>query len=226
MKKVTLSLALLGAAFGAHAQIATGTKLLSGSIGYSQAENKTENAFYDRKTKTQNFNLSPTIGYFVAENLAVGATLDFNSTRTKGTDYTYYYPYYPSQLLPSPILYEFDNKTRTINAGAFARYYKFVGEKVAFFGQAGAGYTNVYSNNNSGDRPQGFYGNLLPGFTFFPTNKFALELTARGLSYSRVSVTTGQSFNGNDDIKSIQNTFDVGLGLKDLRVGAAFYLGR
>lgn len=222
MKKGILSLVLLGAAFSAQAQISAGTTLLSGSIGYTQSENKTENAYLDQKSKTQVFNFTPTIGYFVAENLAVGVNLDFESTRTKGTDYYYYGSPYLSQF---PASYKFNNKTRTINAGLFARYYKFVGEKVAFFGQAGAGYSNFYSNQKDGDRPQGFYGNILPGVTFFPTNKFALELTARGLSYSRVSAKVGATNNG-EDVKAIQNGFDLGFGLQDLRVGASFYLGR
>jgi len=226
MKKVILSLALLGAAFGAEAQIAAGTKLLSGSIGYSRQQNKQQNSnspFNNPDFTAQTVNLTPTVGYFVAQNLAVGVNLNFTASKISGQEFGYVYdPANPN--FPTPTLYDVKRKSRTINAGVFARYYTFVAEKAAFFGQAGAGYSNVYTNTTTSGRPQGFYGNVLPGFAFFPTDKFALELTLRGLSYNRVSARVGK--NGDDKVRNVQNSFDLGVGLQDLRLGAAFYLGR
>jgi hypothetical protein len=58
MKKLLLASAI--ALFGlSNAQIAKGTTYLSGSVGYSQVETNNGN------NKTENFNVLPTVGYFV-----------------------------------------------------------------------------------------------------------------------------------------------------------------
>jgi hypothetical protein len=67
-------------------------------LGYTTM--KYEYNTYENDTKYFNFNLSPKVGYFVIDNLAVGIDLDFGFT-----------------------LFNDRNNTTTISAGPFARYY-------------------------------------------------------------------------------------------------------
>ncbi len=74
MKKVILSLAIVTiAAISANAQTETGTWLLGGSAGFSSA--KVSGA----SESTTTISIAPNAGYFVADNVAVGAQIAFES---------------------------------------------------------------------------------------------------------------------------------------------------
>jgi hypothetical protein len=151
------TLALLGLTAGtAYAQtpLTKGRGLLSGSIGYHS--DKTGG-----QQQTDLFSLSPTIGYFIADNLALGVNGDL---QIQGDN-----SYYQGQTIYS--------------VGPFARYYHFVGgsDKFALYGQGSLGYRH-YSNNSDG-RNQGYIG-ITPGLAFFPIPRFGLEASLRGLSYA------------------------------------------
>ena len=212
----------------AQAQISAGTTLLSGSIGYNRASTKSEAALPNAQpieTKQQQFDFSPTVGYFLVDNLVVG--LNGSITTTKKDEQTYRDPYTGYGYFSPEV------RTRTLSGGAFARYYKFVGDKVAFYGQVGAGYSNTYYpqgvagpfSNPSSERVEGFYANLLPGIIFFPINKLGLELSLPGASYNR---TTNSYVVGNTTTsqKNTSSNFNFGFGLTDLKLGISLYLGR
>ena len=225
MKKTIFALLLLSTgALSAQAQISAGTKLLSGSISYSRVSSKAEVALPNAQPieeKQQQSNFSPTVGYFIADNLALG--LRGGIATTKKSEQKYRDPVTGFGYFSPEI------RTRTLSGGAFARYYKFVGEKVAFYGQVGGGYTNAYHPQISGypenRRIEGLYADLLPGVVFFPTNKLGLELTLRGASYHR---TTYDYVIGNTTVtqKNTTSNLDFGFGLNDLNLGISLYLGR
>lgn len=220
----------LAAAGAAQAQISTGTVLLGGSLGYQQQTSKVDanNYLPAYEEQWRKFNISPTAGYFVAENLVVGIRADWQQETRK----------YPVIILtpvnpgPGPATATFlygKAITRRLQVGPFARYYKFFGDKAAFYGQAGAGYSGVKNTQEQPDTPNGyefqssgFYGQLSPGFVYFPTRLFALEVGLRGLSYQRLTYS-GDGYVGEDPTSS---AVDVGFRLRDLRLGASFYLGR
>ncbi|MBC6991693.1 outer membrane beta-barrel protein [Hymenobacter sp. BT491] len=222
MKKLILSALVLSfSALGAQAQIAAGTTLLGGNAGYSSQTQKSEFAnspSSDPDNKYHQYELAPTVGYFIADNLAVGVSFGLAGTQQKQKNYN------------GNLSYTNETKMRYLSVGPLLRYYKFVSEKAAFYGQLGAGYINNYSvqkssTNYAGDniaRSQGYYSQLLPGFVFFPTDKFGLELTMRGFSYNHLE----QKLDDKSDDKYVNNGLDFGFGLRDLRLGAFFYLGR
>lgn len=224
MKKILFGALLLSAGtLSAQAQISAGTKLLTGSIGYSSQKDEND-AVINQSTvnKTQQFDFSPSAGYFVAENLVVGVqtgaflrkselTSTDNASGRKSTN-------------------EF--KERTLSSGVFVRYYRFIGEKVALYGQLGGGYQNLYSSSSLAAGPpsssfsrrkEGFYANLLPGIVFFPTNKLGLELTLSGLRYNRL---TKRIENGSQNIEITESNFSSGFALENLNLGISLYLGR
>ncbi|MBD2713564.1 hypothetical protein KBK19_00785 [Microvirga sp. STR05] len=214
----------------AQAQISAGTVLLGGSLGYRQQLTKVAAtgflpAYEDR---LRQITVSPTAGYFVANNLVVGVQMNWQQE-------TRNYPaIIPVVINPGPgqptatVLYG-ENTTRWMQLGPFVRYYQFIGDKAAFYGHAGAGYSAAtYKDKppvyfgNSDAKNSGFYGQLSPGFVYFPTHFFALEVGLRGLSYQRLSYS-GDDYTGE---KPTSSAFDMGFRLRDLRLGASFYLGR
>jgi hypothetical protein len=138
----------------AHAQTTPLTKgrgLLSGSIGYRSDK------YFGRESQDI-FNFAPTVGYFVADNLALGIN---GNLQALGGNANY-----------------FDQTIYSV--GPFARYYRFVGgsDKFALYGQGSLGYTHYSAGPNLG------YVSIAPGLAFFPIPRFGLEASLRGLSYS------------------------------------------
>ena len=113
-----------------HAQFEQGTMLVGGSAGLELITNK-EKAGGSTSTfgKSTSFNFSPRVGYFVINNLALGAELGFSMSKFKadGADY--------------------ETNSSGVTIGPFARYYfgKFYGE-----GTFGVG-SNKDKEDDAGD---------------------------------------------------------------------------
>ncbi|SDY28386.1 outer membrane beta-barrel protein [Hymenobacter psychrophilus] len=225
MKKTLIGALFLSAGtLPAQAQISAGTKLLSTSLHYSyQTTEEVLNSLNSKQGKLvyEEFGFVPSAGYFVTENLAVGLTGQLSvRKRHFGT----------AASGPGTITGVYlEQKIRTLSGGVFGRYYKFLGEKVALYGQLGVNYQNNYyyfSSRYDSSNGRGLYAYLSPGLVFFPSNKIGLELAMRGASYDRMT-------NERDVINSsatkntvTTSTFNFGFGLNDLNLGISFYLGR
>ena len=138
----------------AHAQTTPLTKgrgLLSGSIGYHSDK-------YRGSDSQDLFNFTPTVGFFVADNVALGLN---GNLQVLGGNSTY-------------------SRQTTYSVGPFARYYRVVGgsDKFALYGQGSLGYSHYNGGYNLG------YASITPGLAFFPIPRFGLEASLRGLSYS------------------------------------------
>jgi hypothetical protein len=138
----------------AHAQTTPLTKgrgLLSGSIGYHSDK-------YRGSNNQDLFNFTPSVGYFIADNLALGIN---GNLQIYGDN-------------------SFSYGQNVYSVGPFARYYRFVGgsDKFALYGQGSLGYTHYSGGYNLG------YASITPGLAFFPISRFGLEASLRGLSYS------------------------------------------
>ncbi|MCC2545801.1 hypothetical protein LJY25_05035 [Hymenobacter sp. BT175] len=241
MKKIiTAAVLLAGAYLPAQAQIGAGTILLGGSLGYSSQKTEGSLGFTNTNellSKENRFSASPTAAYFLADNLAVGINLGYSRGTTIQNFYAVSLPGSPNPSVR--LIGESEQVSRSFSVGPMARYYKFVGDKAAFFGQLGGGYRSsrseitsppgVFGGTNQLTTGSGFYGVLSPGFAFFPSDKFGLEVSLCGLGYQRLNQETNYiapSTPEPNPRKSTLSTFDAGLGLSSLQLGAAFYLGR
>ena len=228
MKKIILSGALLSiASLNAYSQISAGTVSIGGALNYGRSANKNEippatigiNSDY---TSTS-LNIQPIVNYFISDNLSLGINTGISIGRYKQIESGRYAD--PNQSFER----SYDRKERVVYFGPVARYYKFIGDKFALFGQFGAGYKNNYFSdynnyNNSttysyNGRSQGFYANLSPGLTFFPTKQLGLELSVNGLSYDRLS-------RKKDGVKWSNSTLYTNFGLSSIYIGGSIYLGR
>ena len=88
MKKFFLSALLAVSVVGVRAQsIAAGTVSLGGSIGYSsnteKSDYKSNNTTYSNEYTHSQFQFSPSFGYFVADNLAIGLSLGYGRRKPR-----------------------------------------------------------------------------------------------------------------------------------------------
>ena len=227
MKKIILSGALLSiASLNAYSQISAGTVSIGGALNYVRSSIKNEipptaigiNSNYT----TSSLNIQPIVGYFISDNLSIGINTGVSFGNSEQAE--------SGRFADSNQNYERNSsrKERIVSLGPVARYYKFIGDKFALFGQFGAGYKNNYFSDYSNHsnsvysyngRSQGFYANLSPGITFFPTKKLGIEISVNGLSYDRITQKK-------DGFKWSNSSLYTNFGLSSLFIGGSIYLGR
>lgn len=200
MKKTLLAIALVFACGGAVvAQTSQGTLFFGGSASITAS--KEEDPGEDDKTTT--FEFSPGVGFFVADKFAVG--LDLSLSGTKIDDGI-----------------GGDDKYKSFGINPYARYYMFTpNEKFAFMLEGGftVGGTK-YMPDGQNESKGGFVSVYLsPGFTFFPTQRWGIDLQFSGIS-----------FTGNDPNKDVDDdrtsSFRFGITSFSPSLGVRYYLAK
>jgi len=196
MKKILFSLAALSAFGLAQAQEEAGGKgfskndvFISGSMGLSS--DKTGD------NKNTYFNVTPRVGYFVSENIAIGAQLGYNSSKTEAGS--------------------FESKRTGFSGGLFGRYYVKPANDFSLFAQLSATYsTTKTEDDNQGDdvTRNGFGLGLAPGISYFVSEHFALEATFGFLNYG----TSKPDVDGADST----DTFSIGLDTSAIQLGLIY----
>ena len=165
-----------------YSQTSSGNMMVGGGIDFSSVSRQSGNA-----NDVNSFSFSPSFGYFVSDNLAVGASLSLGSTRT-GTG---------------------ANKevTTAFSFGPFVRYYLFTSnEQFAFFGQAGLNFGTQKTDPAFGGVSKGNFLSFAvsPGAAFFFNEHWALELAITGFAISSTDPNTS-----NDNDKVTRVNFDI-----------------
>jgi len=199
MKKLLLSLvAVAGLVYGANAQTEKGKFIVGGSVGFNSS--KVEGA---AKANTS-FNVVPSFGYFVSNNVAVGT----------GVGYTY------NKNISSFRL------SQAFVVAPTARYYVGLSDQFKFFGQLAV--PMAFGNSKFIDA-NGVEGNKLetttsigvnvaPGFAFFPTKKVSIEVSVNGLGYN--NLTAKNELTGN---KQKTNSFGLEASTFAPKLGVNFH---
>jgi outer membrane protein len=181
MKKILLLLTLvLGFNFFVNAQTEKGKWLISGAsnIGFNSVSTKFKSdGMSVDGPKVNTFNVSPSIGYFVIDNLSVGLSLGYTNTSTKG---------------------EVDEKvsSSTFTVLPSLTYFFTKNTSVKPYLAAGAGYASFKEKYGSvAETNGGFAWEAQGGLAYFVSQKAAISL---GLGYGQVSVEqSGFSVNAN-----------------------------
>lgn len=129
-----------------HAQTKKGTLMLGGSAGLDYRFNKVEKAFY--------IDMSPDIGFFAADNIAIGARFRLGYF-TAEDYYMFNYGIQP-----------------------FIRYYFLKREKTAFFVPLDFGIVGAYMKSKVSDHHDSYYslgGDIGFGFVYFLNRSIGLE---------------------------------------------------
>lgn len=162
MKKTFLTpLILLCVVAGSYAQFNQGRVLLSGKSGLDlsilTSKTKTDNTT-TTTDKSTSFSLSPMAGYFVIDNLAIGASLNLSveSSKDENTDTEF--------------------KSNGLSFGPFVRYYFepgfFAEGQVSF----GSGKTETIRTNATTENKYGIFGfSLGAGYAAFISDNIAIE---------------------------------------------------
>lgn len=195
MKKIILSI-LAVAAFGtANAQEATsseggfaqGDLFVSGGIGFSSTK--------QGDAKGSGLNFSPAIGYFISENIALGARLDVNSGKQENG---------------GP-----EVKTSGFGVEAFGRYYFTPAAKFSVFGELAVGVGSDKTEvGNVEDKSNTFGVNAGAGVSYFLSNNWAIEAGWAGLGYN--------SSKEDVDGAEARNTFGLNVDLSSINFGLIY----
>ncbi|QJX46865.1 hypothetical protein HMJ29_07925 [Hymenobacter taeanensis] len=223
MKKLAFSLLPVGLAFNATAQISAGKLLLSGGVNYSTSKSDRQLPSSKEILSYHSYQVTPAVGFFVADNLAVGLTGEHG--RDKQSSYEEVQATKRSEY----------STTRTFTSIApFVRYYYMLGEKIGLYGQLEAGYTKSngeylatsvanppYSSTSTS---KGGYGAFTPALVYFPIEKLAIQLTVGSVRYAK---TKGRTTNemGTETESGRYSLLSTNFGLSYVNVGLALHLG-
>ncbi|MET3037831.1 outer membrane beta-barrel protein [Chryseobacterium sp. NRRL B-14859] len=222
MKKVLLAGAV--ALFGlSNAQIAKGTTYLSGSVGYSQEETNNGNL------KTENFNVLPTVGYFVNTNLAIGLGVGYQTEKTTATTTT--------TLGNTTTVSENVVKQPAFVVAPFVRKYWTLSDKLYIFGQLAvpmqfgkteaevssvsttttASGTTTVTNSTSTEAKYTQIGvTVKPGLDYFLNKNWSIEATIGEFGYSNYKPKDGDA----------TNNYNFGLNLSSVTFGVKYVFAK
>lgn len=181
MKKLIFVLTI--AFFGTiTAQTEKGSVIISGqtNLGFisNSVKYKSSGQTYDGP-KTNTFNISPSVGYFVADNFAIGLAIDYKSTTTKLSNNIN--PFDPNDPTYSNVTKE------TVNTITFipnASYYFSQGKTRPYL-SAGIGLANTsYKYNNNTTKSNGLAWSANGGLLVIIAQNVALDF---GLGYANYS---------------------------------------
>lgn len=218
MKKLLIASAV--ALFGlSNAQIAKGTVYLSGSVGYSQEETNNGNI------KSENFNVLPTAGFFVAPNFAVGLGVGFQTQ--KDTSIT-------TAVNPlSTTVNTREVKNPAFVVAPFARKYWTLSDKLYFFGQLAVpmqfgktevenssvtttGTTTTSASVSSEAKYTSVGVTVKPGLDYFLNKNWTIEATIGEFGYNNFKPKDGDA----------TNNYSFGLNLANVGIGVKYVFAK
>ena len=162
-----------------------GDVYVSGGLGF--------NSWKQGDAKTNEFTISPSVGYFVSENIAVEALLSFGSGENA-----------------------IETKTTTLGGSLGATYYFTPASQFSFNVGLAAGYNSQKVEPNVGDESKlnGFAVAVAPGINYFVSDCFALRASIGALSYASAKA----DFDGAE----AANQFGLDLDLSNINFGIAY----
>jgi long-subunit fatty acid transport protein len=193
MKKVLLTAAAVLSLTFVNAQEEKGTGsgfskgdvFITGAVGYGTISTG--------DSKLTSFTLSPSVGFFVNENIAFGAVLGFNSSTLE------------------------DSVTDAFSAGFFVRNYFKPSAQFSVFAELKAAINNTKTESRTGAvienelKTNGVGLAFAPGVNYFISDKFSIEATWGLLGYS----TSKPDFDGAEST----DNFSFGLNMTSLNFG-------
>lgn len=198
--KITLLFVLIALFFqDANAQISRNSFIIGGNLNFasSSGTRKVTGLPNDSKPTTFNATINPKIGYFIADNFAVGLDLNFTLNSLVDTSAGTSKTYTTTQLLTGP----------------FVRYYFGLNEDVFLFleGSAGFGLTSTRENGRNISISVLNVG-AGPGLAFFVNDFIAVEGVAK---YNFINSSYSSNYGGSDvTVTDISHNVNFQLGFQ------------
>jgi len=201
-------------AYSAHSQVTQqGNFMMGGTMGFSTAESSIEVegdgiSIDNEGTRTLQFNITPSIGYFLVDHWALGINMDYTLNRIRepenvndpNTDY--------NRSFDSDLLF-----------GPFTRFYLPLGvnNDKAFFLEASAGFGSAQNEATINGEDQTISNNVFllgvgPGFTIFSTDAIGIEALVK---YNWARSNADISFQGIEtETTTYTNQIDFSIGIQ------------
>jgi outer membrane protein with beta-barrel domain len=195
MKYIVLFLltACLTITISVKAQTTSGNMMLGGTLSFYSTSIQGASDYKNTGTS-----FSPSFGYFIADNIAVGGNISIGSATTDNG---------------------FSKTVQTsFGIGPFARYYKFTSsENFAFFAQAQI----LYSSGKTKVTPAGTDSksstisfSVAPGFAYFFTKHWAFDLSISGLVIRSYDPNTDANGDKESTIQLNLSSLSPSIGLR------------
>ncbi len=192
MKKVLLVIAMVAAGFTANAQEKSKAKggfakediYITGAIGYNNASGGADASAYT---------ISPSVGYFISDNIALELGLTFGGTDVAGF-----------------------GETSSLGFSLGANYFFTPEKDFSFIVGAALGYTTVGTEFAGVEGPDTnvFAIAVAPGINYFVSESIALRATVGALSYTSSKLDV-------DGAESVNN-FGINLNLSAIQFGLTY----
>lgn len=228
MRTILLCALLFLVGFSAQSQTEKGRMFIGGQVSFSGSNDTSSDTLNSSTTDYFQVNIIPGFGYFIRDNFALGADINFlytNDTRNYN---------YPHQI-PS----EETMKARRLGIGGdiFASYYAKIVSGLYLTATAQAGYrhqstTNERSSNDTSyvyppEYPakqtinsNQFSISVTPGLAYFITPKIGIHGSFGNLYYT---YSASENISLSNDNKSHSNSYGVNLNLSTLYFGLSYY---
>lgn len=161
-----------------------------------------------QKAEDRDLSIGPAVGYFVANNLAVGLNLGYSSSKSSRND--------PN----NPSFYE--QRGGILQRWTVCEILPNTHRAIWANGNAGYVHSSSYSSNNNGAAEgNGFTSGLTPGLVFFPIPKLGL-----GISFEELNDHCGVSKSDNVPDKVALSSFCANFSLSQATLSGVYYFGR
>jgi hypothetical protein len=185
MKKIFVLLAAFFAAIQfSKAQTEKGTQTLGTNFGFNYTNvNDNATSLPTVNTKTGNFNIGPVYSYFIKDNLEIGASLSYASSKED---------YYTSTGNIANTNYPINQTADNYSASIFIRKYFMYKNKIgfrtgAYIGYSGGDAKSYYSTINAAydysNKTNYYSAGANLDLVYYPTKKIGLSATLLNLEY-------------------------------------------
>lgn len=226
IKMIAVAGIVAGSVFSSNAQVTKGTLMFGGSLGANitmESTKKVTGAADDKRPGYTEWNLSPTVGYFLSDGLAVGLSLNLSSSYVSSISST-------------------DGKTTEnimasgLGVSLFARKYMLITEKVYFHGQGSIGYTSgSYTDRKAvgasglADNDKYTFSNIginvTPGLTYFVSPKWGVDFSLNNIIGYNMTTSKVEDTSTSASSETTGGNFAIGAGLTPT-LGLFYYFGK
>ena len=184
--------------------VSKGTQNVELDFRFSAAKNDNAGFGSTSSDESKLFGISTTYGVAVADNLIVGAHLEYKYAEDVNTSYS------TDQI---------ENIERFYGFGIYAKKYWNLSDRFLINGRAGVdyGFSNISRGYTDGTL---FRAGLRPGLTYFFTPHFALEGTFGFIGYTSTKL---EDPDAGYDYYSKNKSFDVQFGSSEISLGISYY---
>jgi hypothetical protein len=182
----------------ADIQVKSKSLFLTGVASYKFQEIESQ------KLENATFEFAKSGGFFVSDNLMLGALAGYSTSTRKAADVK-------------------ESENNIYSGGVFVRYFYSPTKKYSFFNEFTAVYAHgeTTSYDETGNKMQtvdvdGIGGGISLGFVYFITKSFGVQASFAGLTYTSASFDEFEN--------SAAQGFTVGGDLSDLKIGVVFKL--